>query len=437
MTDYPMKKLLLLITTLLSIASVQAQDDTNKAILTLKNNTTRTFNTANVSSIDIDEAGNVTVNSGGQTEVFTGNVQKIHFVKKAEVINGEVQITEANGWFESLYAKWALIDGAKSYNVYVKGGQYASFTRIDAQLVRNYGTYGRADIVGLKAGSYDLKVIPVNNAGEEQPDKGSTVTGLTVRNYDRTGYAHFNYSKGIGAYNNDGTLKQGAKVFYVTKNTAKTITTNVVTDSKGGTTECTGLQAIIAAYEKGCDTTPIAFRFVGLVEKADLDAVGSKEEGIQVKGRKADSRNVVLIMTSNAGAQFASQSIGFNNSVSRGEAMMKQVKRTFKPEFLNRLSGAVVFHDMDKEMATLILHKKLRELDAKLEAKQVKMTLTTEAFDHLLKEGFTAEYGAREMDRVIAQQLKPLLMREILFGSLKQGGNVTVGIINCQLSIIN
>ena len=146
------------------------------------------------------------------------------------------------------------------------------------------------------------------------------------------------------------------------------------------------------------------------------------------KGRKADFRNVVLIMTSNAGAQFASASIGFNNSVSRGEAMMKQVKKTFKPEFLNRLSGTVVFHDMDKQMATLILQKKLRELDAKLVAKQVKMTLTTEAFDHLLKEGFTAEYGAREMDRVIAQQLKPLLMREILFGSLKQGGDVTVNV---------
>ena len=153
------------------------------------------------------------------------------------------------------------------------------------------------------------------------------------------------------------------------------------------------------------------------------------------KGRKADFRNVVLIMTSNAGAQYASQSIGFNNSVSRGEAMMKQVKRTFKPEFLNRLSGAVVFHDMDKEMATLILKKKLRELDTKLEAKQVKMTLTDEAFDLLLKEGFTAEYGAREMDRVIAQQLKPLLMREILFGSLKQGGHVTVNVKDGCLAI--
>ena len=148
------------------------------------------------------------------------------------------------------------------------------------------------------------------------------------------------------------------------------------------------------------------------------------------KGRKADFRNVVLIMTSNAGAQFAGQSIGFSGSVSRGEAMMKQVKRTFKPEFLNRLSGTVVFRDMDKEMATLILKKKLRELDAKLEVKNVKMTLTAEAFDHLLKEGFTAEYGAREMDRVIAQQLKPLLMREILFGSLKNGGEITVAVAN-------
>ena len=153
------------------------------------------------------------------------------------------------------------------------------------------------------------------------------------------------------------------------------------------------------------------------------------------KGRKADFRNVILIMTSNAGAQFAGQTIGFNHNVSRGEAMMKQVKRVFKPEFINRLSGTVVFHDMDKQMATLILQKKLRELEAKLAAKQVKMTLTEDAFDHLLKEGYTQEYGAREMDRVIAQQLKPLLMREILFGNLKQGGTVTVDVKDGSLAI--
>jgi ATP-dependent Clp protease ATP-binding subunit ClpA len=154
------------------------------------------------------------------------------------------------------------------------------------------------------------------------------------------------------------------------------------------------------------------------------------------KGRHADFRNVVLIMTSNAGAQFASQgSIGFNSNLSRGDAMMKQAKKTFKPEFLNRLSGTIVFHDMDKQMATLILQKKLRELDSKLEKRKVKMTLCPDAFEYLLKEGFTAEYGAREMDRVISQKLKPLLMHEILFGSLKKGGTITIAMKDGCLSI--
>ena len=187
--------------------------------------------------------------------------------------------------------------------------------------------------------------------------------------------------------------------------------------------------------------TPNAVLLLDEIEKAHQDIYNILLQVMDYarltdnKGRKADFRNVVLIMTSNAGAQFASQRIGFNSSVSRGEAMMKQVKKTFKPEFLNRLSGAVVFHDMDRDMATLILKKKLRELEAKLDAKQVKMTLAEEAFGHLLKEGFTPEYGAREMDRVIAQQLKPLLMREILFGSLKQGGEVTINVKDGSLAI--
>ena len=154
------------------------------------------------------------------------------------------------------------------------------------------------------------------------------------------------------------------------------------------------------------------------------------------KGRKADFRNVILIMTSNAGAQFAGQAnIGFTGGVSRGEAMLKQVKKTFKPEFINRLTGTVVFSDMDEPMARLILKKKLGELQEKLVAKQVTMTLSDEAFALLLKEGFTREYGAREMDRVIAQRLKPLLMREILFGSLKNGGSTTIAVDDGCLSI--
>ncbi|MBP3756763.1 MAG: AAA family ATPase [Prevotella sp.] len=145
------------------------------------------------------------------------------------------------------------------------------------------------------------------------------------------------------------------------------------------------------------------------------------------KGRKADFRNVVLIMTSNAGAQYASQAnVGFQGKVSRGEAMLAQARKTFKPEFLNRLSATVVFRDMDHEMAKLILKKKLRELEQKLSVRKVTMNLSDDAFDYLLEKGFTREYGAREMDRVIGQTLKPLLMREILFGKLRHGGNISI-----------
>lgn len=154
------------------------------------------------------------------------------------------------------------------------------------------------------------------------------------------------------------------------------------------------------------------------------------------KGKKSDFRNVILIMTSNAGAQHASLGmVGFQSSVTRGDMMMKQVKKTFKPEFLNRLSAAVVFHDMDEQMARRILEKKLRELDEKLQVKNVSMTLTDDAFEHLLKEGFTREYGAREMDRVISQQLKPLLMHEILFGTLKHGGEIRIAVKDGSISI--
>ena len=154
------------------------------------------------------------------------------------------------------------------------------------------------------------------------------------------------------------------------------------------------------------------------------------------KGRKAHFKNVILIMTSNAGAQYASQAtVGFASTATAGSAMLKQVKHTFKPEFINRLNEIVVFNDMDEQMAKLILGKKLRELNAKLAAKSVSITLTDEAHQHLLKSGYSKEYGAREMDRVIQQQLKTMLMREILFGKLKKGGEATVDLQNGILTI--
>ena len=154
------------------------------------------------------------------------------------------------------------------------------------------------------------------------------------------------------------------------------------------------------------------------------------------KGQKADFRNVILIMTSNAGAQYASlANVGFNSNVSRGDAMLAQVKKTFKPEFINRLSDMVVFNDMDKHMAELILHKKLRQLDEKLAAKGVSLSLTDTAFEQMLKWGFTKEYGAREMDRVIGNRLKPLLVKALLFGKLKKGGQGIVDFDGKELII--
>ena len=159
------------------------------------------------------------------------------------------------------------------------------------------------------------------------------------------------------------------------------------------------------------------------------------------RGQRADFQEVIIIMTSNAGAQYASRAnIGFGGTVSRGEAMLTQVKKTFKPEFLNRLTDTIVFHDMDRHMAELILDKSLRRLADKLAAKKVELTVSDEARELLLKKGFTAEYGARELDRVVSNMLKPLLMREILFGWLRGGGKaeavVTEGKIELRKAVL-
>ena len=152
------------------------------------------------------------------------------------------------------------------------------------------------------------------------------------------------------------------------------------------------------------------------------------------RGQKADFRNVVIIMTSNAGAQYASRaSIGFAGNTTRGEAMLAQVRKTFKPEFINRLTDTVVFNDMDRHMASLVLDKSLRRLAAKLRARSVELDVAPEARDLLLSRGFTAEYGAREIDRTVAAALKPLLTREILFGKLRKGGKTRAEVKNGEI----
>ena len=145
-------------------------------------------------------------------------------------------------------------------------------------------------------------------------------------------------------------------------------------------------------------------------------------------GIKVNFRNVILIMRSNTGARYARRpSIGFNVSVNAGAAMSKEVKNTSTPEFINRLSATVVFNDMSEDMARLILDAKLKDTDGKLAAKGISLVYTENAKAEMLHLGYSPEYGAREMERVIGYRINPLVVNEILFSSLADGGDVTFG----------
>lgn len=261
--------------------STAANTSKNQAVLTMKDGSQKYYDTESVTSIDFANGGaDVTVNHTAGSYTFKSQVQGVSFNK---VVKGTIQVTEAKGWLESAYVKFGKLDGAKGYHVYVKGGPYSDYTKIDHQLVRNYGTYGRADVVGLKAGSYQLKVVAVNGSGQEVPATASETGALEVKNYNRDGFAHYNATEGIGAYNNDGTLKTGARVIYVTKNNAKTVQLSM-NAGKGEETR-TGIQDIIQAYEKGLETRPLAVRIIGQLKASDLDYLGSSAIGLQVKGK--------------------------------------------------------------------------------------------------------------------------------------------------------
>jgi pectate lyase len=211
----------------------------------------------------------------------------------SHIQNNGVQITLAAGWNESLYAEWQQTEGADSYHVYVKGGQYNSYTRIDDQLIRSYGHYNRADVPGLKAANdYAVRIIPVRD-GQEDESLASTATDITVCNFNRDGYAHHQATAGIGAYNDDGTLKDGARILYISKDNAKTVTLSMMVDQKGKTETRTGIQDILKAYEKGAETRPLAIRIIGLLKKEDMPVLGSSAIGLQVKG-KGQQMNLTL-----------------------------------------------------------------------------------------------------------------------------------------------
>ena len=145
------------------------------------------------------------------------------------------------------------------------------------------------------------------------------------------------------------------------------------------------------------------------------------------QGRKADFRNVILIMTSNAGAKDIGKSvIGFGERVIQGEAIMEEVKKFFTPEFRNRLDKIVVFNHLNKEMALNIARRELNKFNEQLLKKNVKITFDEECVKFIAKNGTSQEYGAREIIRIINQEIKPMLVDEILFGKLSNGGEIAV-----------
>lgn len=262
--------------------AVARNSKVNQMYVTTKSGDVKYYNTADLTSVKFEgDKAIIAPKSGAENDEYNASVQAIRFAKKADqgesgdIDNpaGVIQITEAKGWQESAYLKWAPFEGASSYNVYVDD------KKIDAQLVRQYASYYRADVLGLKEGTYSVKVVPVNAEGKEIAG-ANTASNLVVKSYNREGFAHFKYA-GVGAYNNDGTLKAGAKVLYITAKTAKTVSTTVNT---GKPETITGLQSIIDAYSKGKDKTPIAFRIIGKVNLSDLDHISSSAEGLQIKG---------------------------------------------------------------------------------------------------------------------------------------------------------
>ncbi len=264
--------------------AVARNSKVNQMYVTTKSGDVKYYNTADLTSVKFEgDKAIIAPKSGSENDEYDASVREISFAKKVEQgasgdFNnpaGVIQITEAKGWQESVYLKWAPFEGASSYNVYVDD------KKIDAQLVRQYKSYYRADVLGLKEGTYSVKVVPVNADGAEIAG-ANTASNLVVKSYNREGFAHFKYD-GVGAYNNDGTLKAGAKVLYITARSAKTVSTTVNT---GKLETITGLQSIIDAYSKGKDKTPIAFRFIGKISLSDLDHISSSAEGLQIKGAK-------------------------------------------------------------------------------------------------------------------------------------------------------
>ncbi|WP_036636064.1 pectate lyase family protein, partial [Paenibacillus massiliensis] len=203
------------------------------------------------------------------------------------VVAEGISITKNGGWNETAFVEWTPVEHAEGYNVYVKraSASDASYQQIDNDLIRQYPSYWRADAVGLAAGEYVMKV-------EARLTDGSTLRAISddvsVAAHDRSGFAFSSdspYGTGSGAYNEDGTLQNGAQVLYVTSETAKTVTLDVIINNSGRVQTGVGIGEILKLRQKGYDKTPLAIRFIGQVTGADMSGQLNSSGYLEVKGK--------------------------------------------------------------------------------------------------------------------------------------------------------
>ncbi len=182
---------------------------------------------------------------------------------------------------------------------------------------------------------------------------------------------------------------------------------------------------------------PHAVLLLDEIEKAHADIFNSLLQVMDYatltdnNGKKADFRNVILLMTSNAGArEIGRQMIGFEGQPIQRDAVFKALERTFSPEFRNRLDGVVNFHGLTEEVVRKIVKRNVAEFSGQLLGKKVLLTMTDDCYDWLARKGYSPEFGAREIARLIQDKVKRFFVDEVLFGSLQAGGDAVADIEN-------
>lgn len=190
--------------------------------------------------------------------------------------NAKIQIKSANGWLESSYIEWSNDPQFDNYHVYCRSTN-ESYSKLDDELIRNYGSYGRADAIGLAEGNYQFKIVPVKNK-TEIPEESTESEWITVKPHDRSGFA-FKGTSTPGAYQSNGTLKKNAVILYITDSNKDNISCNITTSSKGATTSCKGIIEILKAIKKGYETRPFSIRILGKITNSGSISSDSEFKG--------------------------------------------------------------------------------------------------------------------------------------------------------------